>query len=46
MWALQIQDFNFTPVYIRGDKNYADGLSRQEEINRINTQKNNTPRKR
>lgn len=30
--GFKIQDYNFTPVYIKGEENFADGLSRQNRI--------------
>ena len=39
-WSLKLQEFDFTPLYIKGEINAADGLSRQlgelETINAIN----------
>ncbi|MGL4342012.1 MAG: DDE-type integrase/transposase/recombinase, partial [Lactococcus lactis] len=38
-WALKLQEFNFTPIYIKGEDNAADGLSRlivdRKDIQRI-----------
>lgn len=34
-WALKIQDYNFTPVYIKGEGNIENGLSRQNIISTL-----------
>ncbi|MGL5707230.1 MAG: reverse transcriptase/ribonuclease H family protein, partial [Aeromonas sp.] len=34
-WSLKIQDFNFKIKYIKGEDNYADGISRQLSLNPI-----------
>jgi hypothetical protein len=31
-WSLKLQEYSFTPEYIKGEKNVADGLSRQGGI--------------
>lgn len=36
-WSLKIQDFKFKILYIKGEENYADGLSRQLCINSVST---------
>ncbi|MGL5690887.1 MAG: RNase H-like domain-containing protein, partial [Bacteroidales bacterium] len=34
-WSLKIQDFKFQVKYIKGEDNYADGISRQPSLNPI-----------
>ncbi|MGL5771315.1 MAG: pol polyprotein, partial [Bacteroidales bacterium] len=34
-WGLKLQEYTFTPIYIKGDDNFADGLSRYNDTSCI-----------